>query len=72
MNIKTLEHIHFLLKEDVDAKRLATEKMKTVRDGTYNSETDSYDTEIEKAYMAARTHYMDALYALDDFEDREW
>lgn len=72
MTIKTLEHIHFLLKEDVEAERMAAEKLKIVRDGTYNSETDSYDPEAEKAYEAARGHYIDAMHALEDFEDNEW
>lgn len=72
MNIKALEHIHRLLKEEVAEKLKLVQEYESIRKESYDRETDSYDAEIEEKYNWLRGEYLDALRALNDFEEKEW
>lgn len=67
MNIKSLERIHKLLKEDVKEKYAARDVLEIKR-----NEADSFDRTIEKAYQEAYAECANAVYTLEDFETEEW
>lgn len=72
MNIKTLEHIHKLLEKDVSERLKVVKEYEPIRKESYNSETDSYDAEVEEKYKVLKGEYIDALLALNDFKEKKW
>ena len=72
MNIKTLEYIHQLLMQDATIKEKAMKEYETIRNSTYDSETDSYDENAEEVYRNLGNKSFLASTALRDFEEQEW
>lgn len=71
MTIKTLTHIHNLLKEDVQTQENAKNYIREIYQQALDEEKDNAPF-LRKQYETAREKLRNAQNALDDFEEKEW
>lgn len=71
MRIKTLEHIHNLLKEDVEMQKRSYDYMKEITDNAYATNQSNADY-LKDQQMEQWHKYNTSKRHLEDFEDEEF
>lgn len=71
MTVKTLTYIHNLLKEEVSKLKDAHTYIKTITTEAKEKEAPNADF-LQRQTDKAWSKYIDAMNALEDFENKEW
>lgn len=74
MTIKTLEVIHALLENEVKHAEELLDEAKEQKNKLYDymNDDDIVKSPAYKTYQLALEYYQDLLYALREFESKEW